>query len=102
MNKTTTDDFSSETLTLEKLDAVIKKFSPPVLYYGISEFAEKGSLFYCKKSDSFPECIICHPDDFVTVKHLLSQRRLVHIRNEPMEGRLERLRRSISSMYSFR
>lgn len=65
--------------TLDNLQKAIDLLYP-ILYYGQSEFATKGSLYLVKKYDIYPEYILIHPDDFQEVKKLIKGRRLVSIK----------------------
>ena len=72
----------SDGLTLEKLQEAIDLVYPP-LYYGLDKNLERGVLYLCKETEFTPEFIVCHPDDFETVKSKITARRLVHIKDEP-------------------
>jgi hypothetical protein len=53
-------------------------------------------LFHCKETDLSPEYIVCNPSDLEQIKKLLSNRRLVHIKDEPQEKALERIKRLLT------
>lgn len=74
----------------------------PILLYGTAEFVKPGELYHCKETDLSPEYIVCHPSDLEQIKKLLSNRRLVHIKDEPQEKALERIKRLLTKGYSRR
>ena len=75
---TTTTAKEVPTLTLEKLQEVTDNYFP-TLYYGLTNYVEKGILYHCKETSLSPEFIVCNPDDLETIKSLFKWRRLVHI-----------------------
>lgn len=85
----------SDDLTLEKLQEAIDLVYPP-LYYGLDKHVERGVLYFCKETDFNPEYIVCHPEDFETVKSKITARRLVHIKDEPKEKVIERMLRHLT------
>lgn len=90
-NTETTPDYS--VLTFEKLQAVFEAVTPP-LYYAVSKFVEPGYIYYAKEADTYPECIIFHPDDEAEIKQSITARRLVPLADEPesaQQARLDRL-----------
>lgn len=87
---TTSTNIKPETLTLEKFQEIIYLINPK-LYYATDINLEKGSIYIIKETDSNPECIIFHPEDFENIKSVTRGRTLVHIKDEPKEDILERL-----------
>ena len=85
----------SDALTLEKLQEAIDLVYPP-LYYGLDKNLERGVLCLCKETEFNPEFIVCHPDDFETVKSKITARRLVHIKDVPKEKVIERMLRHLT------
>lgn len=68
----------------------------PILLYGTAEFVNPGELYYCKETDLSPEYIVCHPSDLERIKEILPNRRLVHIKDEPQEKVIERIKRLLT------
>ena len=83
------------TLTMEGFQKMIDEFFP-ILLYGTAEFVKQGELYHCKETDLSPEYIVCHPSDLEQIKKLLPNRRLVHIKDEPQEKALERIKRLLT------
>jgi len=81
---------SESSLTLEKFQEAIDLLFP-ILYYVTDKNMEPGFLYLCEETDLSPEFIVCHPDDFETIKSKITARRLVHIKDEPIEKSYERL-----------
>ena len=92
---TNTSTSSESTLTMEGFQKMIDEFFP-ILLYGTAEFVKHGELYHCKETDLSPEYIVCHPSDFEQIKKLLPNRRLVHIKDEPQEKALERIKRLLT------
>jgi ABC-type uncharacterized transport system substrate-binding protein len=90
----TSSSESSKTLTIETFQKLIHQFYPP-LYYGTADYIEKGNIIICDETEDNPEYIIFHPDDIEEVKKMISTRTLVHLKDEPKEDQLERLRNKI-------
>lgn len=90
---TSTGTSSETTLTMKDYQEMFDKVFP-ILLYGTAEFVKPGELYHCKETDLSPEYIVCHPSDLERIKELLPNRRLVHIKDEPQEkviGRMKRL-----------
>jgi hypothetical protein len=54
----------------------------PVLYYGISTFVDRGTLYICKESSGTwtpPEYVVVHPEDLTELRRRIVGRRLVHL-----------------------
>ena len=83
------------TLTMEDFQKMIDKVFP-ILLYGTAEFVMPGELYHCKETDLSPEYIVCHPSDLERIKELLPNRRLVHIKDEPQEKVIERMKRLLT------
>ena len=90
-----TSTSSESTLTMESFQKIIDEFFP-ILLYGIAEFVKPGELYHCKETDLSPEYIICHPSDLKRIKELLPNRRLVHIKDESQDKKLERIKRLLT------
>ena len=86
---------SESTLTMESFQKMIDEFFP-ILLYGTAEFVTPGELYHCKETDLSPEYIVCHPSDLEQIKKLLPNRRLVHIKDEPQEKVIERMKRLLT------
>jgi hypothetical protein len=86
---------SQSTLTMEDFQKMIDKVFP-ILLYGTAEFVTPGEFYHCKETDISPEYIVCHPDDLARIKELLPNRRLVHIKDEPQDMVLERIKRLLT------
>jgi len=80
------------TLTLDKLQKIIDEYFP-ILLYGTAVFVTPGEFYLCKETDLSPEYIVCHPGDLEQIKKLIPTRRLVHIKDEPQENIIERIKR---------
>ena len=80
---------------MESFQKMIDEFFP-ILLYGTAEFVNPDELYYCKETDLSPEYILCHPSDLERIKELLPNRRLVHIKDEPQEKALERIKRLLT------
>ncbi len=87
-----------DTLTLADFDEMLDKLFP-VLYYATDNNLERGNLYYCKEGDYYPEFVVCHPDDFETVKSKITARRLVHIKDEPPNKAWSRLVATLRKKY---
>ena len=85
----------SSTLTMEDFQKMIDKVFP-ILLYGTAEFVTPGEFYHCKETELSPEYIVCHPNDLARIKELLPNRRLVHIKDEPQEMVLERIKRLLT------
>lgn len=92
---TSTSTPSENTLTMESFQKMIDEFFP-ILLYGTAEFVKPGELYHCKETDLSPEYIVCHPSDLEQIKKLLPNRRLVHIKDEPQEKVIERMKRLLT------
>ena len=92
---TSTSTQSESTLTMESFQKMIDEFFP-ILLYGTAEFVKPGELYHCKETDLSPEYIVCHPNDLEQIKKLLPNRRLVHIKDEPQEMVIERMKRLLT------
>ena len=92
---TSTSIPSESTLTMESFQKMIDEFFP-ILLYGTAEFVKPGELYHCKETDLSPEYIVCHPSDLEQIKKLLPNRRLVHIKDEPQEMVIERMKRLLT------
>ena len=92
---TSTSTPSENTLTMESFQKMIDEFFP-ILLYGTAEFVKQGELYHCKETDLSPEYIVCHPSDLEQIKKLLPNRHLVHIKDEPKEKALERIKRLLT------
>lgn len=92
---TSTGTPSESTLTMESFQKMIDEFFP-ILLYGTAEFVKPGELYHCKETDLSPEYIVCHPSDLEQIKKLLPNRRLVHIKDEPQEKVVERIKRLLT------
>ena len=92
---TSTSTSSESTLTMESFQKMIDEFFP-ILLYGTAEFVTPGELYHCKETDLSPEYIVCHPNDLEQIKKLLPNRRLVHIKDEPQEKVIERVKRLLT------
>lgn len=88
------------TLTEQDVQNIIDSMFP-VLYYGTSKFVlPKGEVIICKETEFNPEYIVCHPDDLETLRERLKGiRRLVHIKDEPPEESLKRLKKHLEKQY---
>ena len=86
---------SESTLTMESFQKMIDELFQ-ILLYGTAEFVKPGELYHCKETDLSPEYIVCHPSDLEQIKKLLPNRRLVHIKDEPQEKALERIKRLLT------
>lgn len=86
---------SQSTLTMEDFQKMIDKVFP-ILLYGTAEFVTSGEFYHCKETDLSPEYIVCNPNDLTRIKELLPNRRLVHIKDEPQEMALERIKRLLT------
>lgn len=89
--ETTPDD---NVLTFEKLQAAFDAVTPP-LYYAVSKFVEPGYTYYAKEADTYPECLIFHPDDEAEIKQSITARRLVPLADEPKSAQRARLEKQI-------
>lgn len=74
-----------DNLTLDKLLIAVKDVFFPPFYYATSEAIERGIILLAKKTVHSPEYFACHPDDFEEVKRGIVRRRLVHLRDCPIE-----------------
>ena len=92
---TSTSTSQESTLTIEDFQKMIDKVFP-ILLYGTAEFVTPGELYHCKETDLSPEYIVCHPSDLERIKKLLPNRRLVHIKDEPQEKVIERIKRLLT------
>lgn len=92
---TNTSTSSESTLTIESFQKMIDELFQ-ILLYGTAEFVKPGELYHCKETDLSPEYIVCHPSDLEQIKKLLPNRRLVHIKDEPQEKALERIKRLLT------
>ena len=90
-----TSTSSESTLTMESFQKMIDELFP-ILLYGTAEFVKPGELYHCKETDLSPEYIVCHPSDLERIKEILPNRRLVHIKDEPQEKALERIKRLLT------
>lgn len=86
---------SESTLTMEDFHKMLDKVFP-ILLYGTAEFVKPGELYHYKETDLSPEYIVCHPSDLEQIKKLLPNRRLVHIKDEPQEKVIERMKRLLT------
>ena len=92
---TSTSASSESTLTMKDFQEMLDKVFP-ILLYGTAEFVNPGELYYCKETDLSPEYIVCHPSDLERIKEILPNRRLVHIKDEPQEKVIERIKRLLT------
>lgn len=92
---TSTSTSSESTLTMESFQKMLDEFFP-ILLYGTAEYVKPGEIYYCEEADSLPEYIVCHPSDLEQIKKLLPNRRLVHIKDEPLNMVTERIKRNLS------
>jgi len=77
---------NSSSLTIEAFAEMMNNFRRPVLYYGTSENIEQGTIYTLDKTDMTPETMVCHPDDLEEIKQaLVASRRLVHLKDRPIE-----------------
>lgn len=97
MNESTFSSAPSDdnTLTIEKYYEMLDRFFP-ILYYGTDEHIEEGIVYICYETDMNPEYIVFHPNDIEKIKNLTKVRRLVHLKNEPKEKQLERLKNHLN------
>ena len=84
-------------LTLEKLEEAFELVFP-TLYYATDKNLEIGKLYWCKETDLNPEFIVCHPDDFETVKRFITLRKLMHIKDEPPNKAWSRLVKRVAKL----
>ncbi len=95
LSSTNTSASSESTLTMEDFHEMLGKVFP-ILLYGTAEFVKPGELYHCKETELSPEYIVCHPSDLEQIKKLLPNRRLVHIKDEPQEKVIERMKRLLA------
>jgi hypothetical protein len=81
----------NEPFRIETLQKIIADLTP-TLYYGLTEFAERGQVYICKETEWYPKFVILHPEDFEQFKREISPIRLVEMRLEPAQKRMERFR----------
>lgn len=79
------------TLTVENLQEIIDSMFP-VLYYALSNFTNQDNIYKVAEGEWNPEYIIFHPNDFEKVRMMFPDRRLVDIKDEPQEKRLEKIK----------
>lgn len=80
-------------LTIEDIQKAIDLICP-ILYYSVDKNIEKGCAYLCKETEFCPEFIVCNPDDFEVLKIGIGQtRRLVHLKDEPKENQLKRIKK---------
>lgn len=68
-----------ETLTYDKLLNIVRYFDSikPVLYYATQKDIELGKLLFVKKTDFYPEFIVCNELDVDRLKREFIHRKLV-------------------------
>jgi len=77
-------------LTLDSFQKAIDLLFP-TLHYALNKYTDRGTIYLLKETNSNPKCVIFHPDDLENVKSRLgSIRRLVDIKDEPLESKNNR------------
>lgn len=69
-------------LTIDILKQAIELLRPP-LYYALDNNIEKDQMFVVKQSGLYPEFIVCHPEDFETLKTMFPEIRFVDLKDSP-------------------
>jgi len=78
-------------LTYEKFLALISK-SSYILYGTESKILKPGEMYHVRAMKYNPEFYIFHPDDVETVRELVKPIKLIHLRDEPKESVVNRIK----------
>ncbi len=98
MDDTTAASTSGTGITVEELEKqmrdAIDKLYPPILY-ATTEHVEPGAIFVVDETKWNPKYVVLHPDDLEKVRELVTPHRMIHVKDEPLDARRDRLLKAL-------